>query len=109
MKLNETNENRRKADAETRFKNACVASCEKILARVARVKAAIFAESNQALKSQGRLLRQALNEAEAVAWQTMYPHLVFPTLATEKVQAIIAWSAHQQSVRRSTPAFAPAA
>jgi len=34
---------------------------------------------------------QALNEAEAAAWQTMFPHLVFPALATEKVQAAIAW------------------
>ena len=107
MKLNETNENRRNADAETRFKNACLASCQKILARVARVKAAIFAESYRALESQERLLRLALNEAEAAAWQTMFPHLVFPTLATEKVQAVIAWDARQRFFRRKNEVFPP--
>ena len=109
MKPNETKENPRNEGADTRFKNACIASCQRVLARVARVKAAIFAESNQALKSQERLLRQALNEAEALAWQTMFPHLTFPALAAEKVQAVIAWDARQQSMRRPNPPFAPAA
>jgi hypothetical protein len=54
-----------------------------------------------------RLLRLALNEAEAAAWETMYPHLVFPALASEKAQAVAAWNAHQQSVWRSSPIAAP--
>jgi hypothetical protein len=87
----------------------CVTSCQQMLAQITAAKAAIFAESYSARKSQARLLWLALNEAEAVAWQTMYPHLVFPVLATEKVQAVIAWDAHQQSVWRTTPAFALAA
>ena len=102
MKLNETNENRRNGDPESRFKSTCLAACQKILAQVARVKAAIFAESYRALKSQERLLRLALNEAEAAAWQTMFPHLVFPTLATEKVQEVIAWDARQRSFDERT-------
>ncbi len=88
------------------FGKACVASCQKVLAQITAAREAIFAESREALKSRERLLRQALNEAEAVAWQTMYPHLVFPTLAEEKVQAVIAWNAHQRAVRLATPAFA---
>ena len=84
---------------------ACVSSCQKILAQINAAREAIFAESYQALKSQERLLRLALNEAEATAWQTLYPQLVFPVLATEKVQAVIAWEARQQSVRRSSPAY----
>jgi hypothetical protein len=72
-----------------------------------KAKEAIFAESRDALKTQEQLLRLALNEAEALAWQTMYPHLVFPTLATEKVQAVVAWDARQRSVRRSTRVFNP--
>lgn len=88
---------------------ACVASCQKILAQINRTKAAIFAESRHALRAPERLLRLALNEAEAVAWQTAYPHLVFPTLATEKVQAVVAWNKTQQSMRRANPVPALAA
>jgi hypothetical protein len=92
--------------ARVTFGNACVASCQKILAQINRTKAAIFAESRHALRAPERLLRLALNEAEAVAWQTAYPHLVFPTLATEKVQAVVAWNKTQQSMRRANPVSA---
>ena len=101
MKLNDTNRNRKDAVTGTTFKNTCLASCQRILAQIKEAKDAIFAESRDTLKTHERLLRLALNEAEALAWQTMYPHLVFPTLATEKVQAVLAWNAHQQSVRRT--------
>jgi len=48
-----------------------------------------------------RMLQLALNEAEAVAWQTDYPHLLFPELAMEKVQAVASWN-HRQTAVRST-------
>jgi hypothetical protein len=51
--------------------------------------------------SREHLLRLAVNEAEALAWQTDYPHLIFPTLAVEKVQAVTAWDAQQQALRRN--------
>ena len=79
------------------------------LAQIARVRAAVFAESTRALGSQERLLRLALNEAEAAAFQTEYPHLVFPALAAEKVRAVAAWNVRQQVVRRGSPAVALAA
>lgn len=72
-------------------------------------KEVIFTESFKTLKTQERLLRLALNEAEAVAWQTMYPHLFFPVLATEKVQAVIAWNTKLQSLRRTNVNFGPPA
>jgi hypothetical protein len=109
MKLNYTNEINGDAKAGTGFKNTCLAACRKIVAQVARAKEAIFAESYQALKTREQLLRLALNEAEAAAWETMYPHLVFPTLATEKVQAVIAWDRQQQSLRRLNQIFQRAA
>ena len=109
MKLNAVNENRGNARAGTNFQGACRASCQKVLAQVARVKESIFAESARGLKSQEHLLRLALNEAEAAARQTRYPHLVFPTLALEKVQAVAAWNRHQESVRRSNPVLVLAA
>jgi hypothetical protein len=41
-----------------------------------------------------RLFQSALNEAEALARETEYPQLVFPTLAEEKIAAISAWYDH---------------
>jgi len=81
---------------EGMLRPACLESCQKILARA---KAAIFAEWRSALVLQERVLRLALNEAEAMAWQTQYPHLFFPVLATEKAQAVVAWSRRQQLLR----------
>ncbi|MBI3854038.1 MAG: hypothetical protein HY298_27750 [Verrucomicrobia bacterium] len=101
MKPNKPNEYRANAEIRTTVKSACLASCQKILAQIKKAKEAIFAESRDALATQERLVRLALNEAEALAWQTMYPNLVFPTLAMEKVQGLAVWNAHQQSVRQT--------
>lgn len=45
------------------------------------------------------LLHLALNEAEALAWQTGFPRLVFPALAAEKIAAIHDWARKQEQVR----------
>ena len=84
-------------------RNACRAICRKIRAQISAVKEAIFAEASRALTAPERLVRLALNEAEAVAWQTKYPHLLFPALATEKVEAVAAWNARQESMWQSSP------
>ena len=91
------------------FRNACRASCRKIRAQIAGVKEAIFAEYSRAVSAPERLVRLALNEAEAAAWQTKYPHLFFPTLAVEKVRALADWNARQQSLRENRPVIALAA
>jgi hypothetical protein len=83
------------------FRNKCRAYCRKIKAQIANVKETICTESSRALSAPERLVQLALNEAEAAAWQTGYPHLFFPALAAEKVQAVAAWNAHQQSVRQN--------
>ena len=71
MKTIETTDN----NANT-FRGACANSCKRILARLAKAKAAIL--------------------AEALASQTSYPHLVFPALAEEKVRSVAAWEKHQR-------------
>src|ERR1041385_4351655 len=76
----------------------CLASCRKLIANIQKTKEAILSEFRQSLDAPERLLRLALNEAEAVAWQTGYPQLVFPLLATEKVQNLAASHARQRSV-----------
>ena len=84
------------------------ASCRKALAQMQAVKDAIYAESFRTVQPQERLLRLALNEAEALAWQTRYPQLVFPALAVEKVQGVIAWNRRQQAQLRAEPVADPA-
>jgi hypothetical protein len=77
---------------------------QKLIEQIANAKNAIRAEFLQRLAAHERLLRLALNEAEALAWQTAYPHLVFPVLATEKAQAVAAWDARQRLLRQTDPA-----
>lgn len=66
--------------------------------QVARVREGLFAEWREMLATQERVLRLALNEAEALAWQTEMPHLVFPALAEEKVRALARWNVRQRSM-----------
>ena len=84
------------------FRNKCRAYCRKIKAQIAGVKETIFTESSRAVSAPERLVHLALNEAEAAAWQTEYPHLFFPALAAEKVQAVAAWNAHQRLLTGQT-------
>jgi hypothetical protein len=56
-----------------------------------------------------RLLRLALNEAEALAWATGFPELIFPVLAQEKAGKVAVWHERQKSVREPRPVHAFAA
>ena len=83
--------------------NACIASCQKLAAQIERTKKNLLAEFQESLQVPEQLFRQALGEAEALAWQTGYPQLVFPTLAMEKVQAVAAWQRRQQALAHRRP------
>lgn len=83
------------------FVGACAASCKKLVGKIQSIKAAILAEFRQGASDNGRMLQLALNEAEALAHETGYPHLFFPTLAREKVEAVAAWNLHQRGIRRA--------
>lgn len=100
MKTIATHEKQCVTKTGTTIGRVCRACSRKILAQANRVKEMILAESPQVLRTHRHALRLALNEAEALAWQTKYPHLLFPTLATEKVQAVVAWNKRQQQFRR---------
>ena len=76
---------------------------------VATVRGLIERQHSSLAEQQPRLLRHALTEAEAEAWETGFPHLVFPTLVMEKIQSITEWDAHQQSVQQSESNLAFAA
>ena len=98
MKTKLTESFQAKSSGGSAFKNACLACCQKILAQIKDTKAAILAESRDTLEVQEQILRLALNEAEALAWQTVYPHLLFPALATEKIQTVAKWNQRQRAV-----------
>lgn len=106
MKLKQAKASAERTGSDLDLGKACVGSCQRILAQINTEREVILAESYEAFKAQERLLRLALNEAEAVAWQTRYPQLIFPTLAREKVQAVFAWETRQGAVRRASPVFA---
>ncbi|HEX9048659.1 MAG TPA: hypothetical protein VF988_16655 [Verrucomicrobiae bacterium] len=79
---------------------ACLNSCQKLTAQLERLKAGLLDELKGRLAMPENWFRLAVEEAEALAWQTGYPHLLFPALATEKVQAVADWNARQQFIRR---------
>jgi hypothetical protein len=109
MKSKQTNEIRVDASGGSALGTLCLRSCRKILTQIRKAKAVIFAEARGTLHTHERMLQLALNEAEALAWQTGYPHLVFPALAAEKVHAVTDWNKHQRSVWQTDALFALAA
>src|SRR5579859_6382344 len=70
--------------------------------QVAKIKSGLLREFGTAIGGRRQLLSSALNEAEALAWQTHYPHLIFPVLAEEKASAISRWAARQRTVLRAS-------
>jgi hypothetical protein len=84
-------------------------SLENIRTALAAVRATIEREFALLLEQEPRVFRLALNEAEALAWETEFPQLIYPALAVEKVNAVAKWYARQRSVRRSEPTLAFAA
>ncbi len=104
--MNTTNEN--KHNTEQTFTNRCLQSCKVLLTEIEQAKNMIVNDFHETLDTHGNLFRLALNEAEALAWQTDYPHLFYPTLARERVQAVVEWRRRQQSLRRQNSVFAEA-
>lgn len=70
---------------------------------VNKTRLALFNEHAGKLGDQERLLQLALNEAEALAWQTGFPQLFFPVLAAEKAEATLAWHKRQQWLKPPDP------
>jgi hypothetical protein len=68
----------------------CSNSCRSLLAQIEQAKDAVIAEFRGSLQAQQHLLHRALEEAQALACQTEFPLLVFPALAFETAQAVVA-------------------
>ena len=77
------------------------------LEAIAKVRALVGREFSTLRQREPRLLRQALNEAEAIAWQTGFPQLVFPSLALEKARAVATWERRQRTMLQPTSGGTP--
>ena len=88
------------------LKGACASAVKNVAQRIDAVKREVFAEFQTALGANDQLLRLALIEADALARQTEFPHLIFPLLAAEKARNAARWQFHQQFLLRSNDALA---
>lgn len=70
--------------------------CQRVLQGFARVKRSLLRGSGNDFD---RLLQLAINEAEALAWESGFPHLLFPALAEEKARAVAEWQVRQEAIR----------
>jgi len=105
--LSETSTVSRNSSSENGFTNFCLNYCRKLLSEIQEARVSLLRQFQMAFRGQEQLLRLALNEAEALAFLTDYPHLVFPTLAMEKVQGAAAWKNRQQQIVRDRAGFGP--
>ncbi len=87
-----------------RLQSACGYCYQRVLGRLADIRATVEREFSRRMGGYEQLLKSAVNEAEALAWQTPYPHLLFPVLAEEKATAAQQWTAHQRAVQARRPA-----
>jgi hypothetical protein len=91
------------------FGGRCVASCRKLLGQIEDVREQVVAEFRDRLDDHKHVLDLALNEAEALAWESGFPQLFFPVLATEKARAVTGWHLRQQYLRQRTAPLRAAA
>ena len=84
-----------------KFSRICLHENDAVNQALSQAKATLLHEYSGKVESNGRLLQLALQEAEALAWQTGFPHLVFPVLATEKAQAAVRWHQRQSEMNQT--------
>ena len=77
----------------------CMAYGRKLISELQRTKEELVSQFRKAFTGNQRMLRLVLSEAEALAFRTQYPHLVFPSLALEKIERAVAGQRRQQQLR----------
>ena len=83
--------------------------CDAVRDLIAREKQAVLRDYAHHAQEHARVVRLALNEAEALAWQTNHPQLFFPALAAEKAEAAVKWHRRQRALRQRAAEWAFAA
>ena len=96
MIMNTNDKNKTNGAPKTSIAHACGQTCRRLVEGIELARAAILSEFRDRLEEHQHVLELAVNEAEALAWQTGFPQLVFPTLAKEKAQTAERWHAHQR-------------
>lgn len=69
------------------------AFCQKVVFSIARLKERLHEKYQRAFPAHPALIRQAVADAEALAWETPFPHLVLPDFAELRLAQVI--QAHQ--------------
>lgn len=98
MNTNQRNEGAEKTSKGTAFSKSCIQCAKAILEQIRNARERVLSEARETVEVHEHLLRLAVNEAEALAWQTLYPQLFFPDLAAEKIQGAAHWNRRQQFV-----------
>jgi len=107
--MNTTQCNNQNLTTDKTLANTCRELCDKLVRQIEQAKDNLAAEFKGTFATQQQLLRLAIVEADALAWQTDYPHLLFPTLAAEKIQQASQWRSRQKFLIRNTSPYALAA
>lgn len=101
--------NKQNLTTDKTLQGVCQNLCAKLVQQIGHAKNNLVAEFQDAFATQQQLLQLAIVEADALAWQTDYPHLLFPALATEKIQRVANWRTRQGYLLRNTSPYALAA
>jgi len=107
--MNTQNQNQEVSQNQVCGHTVTLGACQRVLAAIDEAKNQLKAQFTSLREDHEHMLHLALNEAEALAWQTTYPHLLFPALAEEKVQAVNTWATRQNAVRQGRSLAALAA
>ena len=78
----------------------CASDLGKMSHGLSKARESLVREFSHPLHGDQRVLSLALNEAEALAWETEFPHLFFPILGEEKARERIAWQNRQNSFKK---------
>lgn len=91
------------------FFAACFHCYRRAVRGIQRLRQTMLAQLEGTSSELQQAATRALQEAEALAWQTPVPHLVFPTLAEEKITQARQWAFHQQRIQRQSRRLWPLA
>jgi hypothetical protein len=64
--------------------------CRELLAALGDLKTRLHEKFERSHPGRGRMIRQAVAEAEELAWETPFPHLFLPDFAELRLAAMVA-------------------
>jgi hypothetical protein len=64
--------------------------CRDLVGAIVKLKSRLIAKYERSHPGRSHVIRQAVTEAEALAWETAFPHLFLPDFAEARVAEIVA-------------------